>query len=177
MSPKIFFTSDSHFGHKKIIDFEKDNRPFNSIEEHDEELIDRWNSKVNKRDTVWHLGDFCFSEKALEIAGRLNGIRKLVLGNHDMLATHKYLEYFNKVYGVVSYKDYILSHIPVHPDQKYRYKGNIHGHLHSKVVNKEMCMCVCHLPEKPDPFYINVSVEQHNLTPVEFEELIRGNND
>lgn len=160
---KIFITSDTHFSHKKIIEFEAKHRPFKTIDEHDEELIKRWNAKVGKRDTVWHLGDFCFSEKALEIAGRLNGIKKLVLGNHDMLATDKYLKYFNKVYGAVSYKGYILTHMPVHPNQKYRYKGNIHGHMHSKSVTIKLYI---------DPFYINVSVERHDLAPVEFNKLI-----
>ena len=107
MSPRIFITSDSHFGHKKILEFEGKKRPFKTIEEHDEALIERWNEVVNKRDTVWHLGDFCFSEKSLEIAGRLNGIKKFVLGNHDTLPTASYLKYFNKVYGAVSYKNYL----------------------------------------------------------------------
>lgn len=169
MSPKIYITSDHHFAHKRILDFEKEHRPFNTIEEHDEELIDRWNSKVNKKDTVWHLGDFCFNEKALEIAGRLNGIKKLVLGNHDLLATHKYLKYFNKVYGAVSYKGYLLTHAPIHPSQKYRFKGNIHGHLHSKVVRRETELAGV---DEPDPFYINVSIEQHDLSPAAFNELI-----
>ena len=171
---KIFITSDQHFGHKKIIEFESKHRPFKTIEEHDEELIKRWNAKVGKKDTVWHLGDFCFSEKSLEIAGRLNGIKKLVLGNHDMLATHKYLKYFNKVYGAVSYKNYILTHMPVHPNQKYRYKCNIHGHMHSKnvMIKSYTDYSIGQHIELPDPFYINVSVEQHDLAPIEINKIV-----
>ena len=172
MSPKTFIGADHHFWHKKILEFEGINRPFKTIEEHNEALIDNHNSVVNPRDTFWCLGDFCFSEKGLEIAGRLNGIKKLILGNHDTLATHKYLKYFNKVYGAVKFKGYILTHIPVHESQKYRYKGNIHGHLHSKVILKRTKWDVLNYEDIIDPFYINVSLEQHNLAPVELETLI-----
>ena len=33
----VFFTSDTHFGHKNILNF--CHRPFDSIEEHDQALI------------------------------------------------------------------------------------------------------------------------------------------
>ena len=52
----IFFTADQHFGHENIIEY--CNRPFSSVEEMDEEMIRRWNEKVGKDDTVFHLGDF-----------------------------------------------------------------------------------------------------------------------
>ena len=54
----IFFTSDTHFGHSKIIDYCK--RPFSSIEEHDKTLIQNWNNVVGQDDTVFHLGDFAY---------------------------------------------------------------------------------------------------------------------
>ena len=69
----IFFTSDTHFCHKKILEF--CDRPWNSIEEHDEALIDNWNSIITPDDTVFHLGDFCFggAPKWKEILKQLNG--------------------------------------------------------------------------------------------------------
>ena len=96
---EVFFIADTHFGHKNIINFEaiKPFRPFTSIEEHDAELIRRWNSVVGPKDIVWHLGDFCFGERNLEIAAQLNGDKRLVMGNHDMYATEKYLRHFTKV--------------------------------------------------------------------------------
>ena len=157
---EIFFIGDLHFGHKGILTFSgtKEHRQFASIEEHDAELVRRWNSVVGKNDTVWVLGDFCFGKRNLSIAGELNGYKKLVMGNHDTYATADYLQYFNKVYGAVEYKGAILTHIPVHECQLSRYYINIHGHLHHHVL--------------PDKRYINVSAEQINLTPIPYDEIL-----
>ena len=80
-SHEVFFTSDTHFGHRFI--FEQ--RGFDSLHDHDEELIWRWNSKVPKRAEVYHLGDFSFSKpsRTIEVIGRLNGKIHLIKGNHD----------------------------------------------------------------------------------------------
>ena len=47
----IFFTSDLHLGHENCIRL--CNRPFSSIEEMDETLIENWNHKVTGKDTVY----------------------------------------------------------------------------------------------------------------------------
>lgn len=68
---QVFLTADTHFFHKKILEFERAARPFSSVEEMNEVLIDNWNSVVTKRDTVWHLGDVCFGKvENLEILSR-----------------------------------------------------------------------------------------------------------
>ncbi len=54
----LYFTSDTHFGHKNII--QTCNRPFASVDEMDEAMVARWNQRVGPDDTVFHLGDFCF---------------------------------------------------------------------------------------------------------------------
>jgi len=43
------------------------------------------------------------------------------------------------------------------PQSVGRWKGNIHGHLHSNTI--------------PDARYVNVSAEQVNYTPIDFEEI------
>jgi len=86
---KIFFTSDTHFGHENIIEFT--DRPWNSIEEHDEVLINNINTVVGRRDFLYHLGDFCFGPTAAkqitfarEILTKINCKNiHLILGNHD----------------------------------------------------------------------------------------------
>lgn len=79
----IFFTSDTHFGHKNIIHHCA--RPFGSVEEMDDKLIENWNARVRPDDDVWHLGDFCFrnAKNAETYLLRLNGRKHLVWGNHD----------------------------------------------------------------------------------------------
>jgi calcineurin-like phosphoesterase family protein len=70
----VFFTADQHFGHENIIKY--CNRPFSSVGEMDEALINQWNSTVGKMDIVYHLGDFTLSDRktAREYWRRLNGI-------------------------------------------------------------------------------------------------------
>lgn len=56
----IFFTSDHHFGNKNIIEHTR--RPYQSVEEMDENLIARWNFMISNKDTVYHLGDFTLGD-------------------------------------------------------------------------------------------------------------------
>lgn len=83
MEEKIWVTSDLHFGHKK--DFLWRPRGFNSIEEHDEEIIKRWNEIVKPDDTVYILGDLMLNDNSagIEKIRRLNGWKYLAIGNHD----------------------------------------------------------------------------------------------
>ena len=155
---RIFIIADTHFGHKHIINFEAEKRPFATVEEHDVELVRRWNATVAPKDTVWHLGDVLFGRDAFATLGLLNGVKKLVMGNHDRYPTALYLEHFNQVVGAVKLRDCILTHIPVHPAQRARYKANIHGHLHSSKLD--------------DAWYINVSAEHTDLTPILLDTII-----
>lgn len=77
---QTFFTSDTHFGHRRIIELCL--RPFSSVEEMDEALIANWNARVGRGDRVFHLGDFAFVPSD-PILDRLNGQKILILGNHD----------------------------------------------------------------------------------------------
>lgn len=79
----VFFTSDTHFGHARIIELCK--RPFANVDEMDEALIANWNARVKPGDTVWHLGDFTLGsgDMAMRYLARLNGNIHLVWGNHD----------------------------------------------------------------------------------------------
>ena len=85
MSPMpIFFTADTHFGDAAIL--RQRGHLFASIAEHDEALIGRWNATVRPDDEVWHVGDFASKAsrtQVSEIFARLNGVKRLVRGNHD----------------------------------------------------------------------------------------------
>lgn len=158
----VFFIGDTHFGHKNILKYTRSQ--FATIEEHNETLVENWNKVVKPGDTVWHLGDFCFGRPSLWYAGRLNGIKRLVLGNHDTLRPEEYMQHFASIHGAVKLKNMVLTHIPVHPQQKGRYPANIHGHLHAHRVM---------VPNVPmsDLWYINVSCEQIDHTPIPYESL------
>ena len=96
---RTFVISDTHFGHKRIIEFEPELRPFKTIEEHDEELVYRWNNAVKAGDTVWHLGDVLFGVGSFDTLMRLRGKKILIMGNHDHHHASKYLNHFDKVLG------------------------------------------------------------------------------
>jgi calcineurin-like phosphoesterase family protein len=81
---KTYFTADFHFKHNAIIKYA--NRPFKSLEEMHETLINNFNKVVGPNDLTYFLGDMCFSthpEKDKELISRLNGRKILILGNHD----------------------------------------------------------------------------------------------
>lgn len=162
---EVFFTSDTHFGHRGILSFEatKPYRDFPTIEDHDAELINRWNHQVQVNDTVYHLGDFCFGKRNVQIAQFLNGKKILIMGNHDIYGAPEYLQYFHKVFGAHDYKGMILTHVPVHTNQLSRYFMNVHGHLHTVHVTKEGGSRDCR--------YFNACVENHNLTPIPLDEI------
>lgn len=78
----IYFTSDHHMWHANIIRY--CNRPFKSVEEMNEKLIQYWNETVKPDDFVYYLGDFAMAFRPLEtILPRLHGKKYLVSGNHD----------------------------------------------------------------------------------------------
>lgn len=87
--PNIFITSDTHFGHKGVCEFLRNDgsklRPFTSVEEMDEIMVERWNSVVKPKDKVYHLGDVIINRKAMKTLARLSGEKVLVKGNHDCL--------------------------------------------------------------------------------------------
>lgn len=103
----LYFTSDVHLGHTNIIKF--CNRPFNSVEEMNEGLIQNWNAVVKPGDTVWSLGDFAFLpfEKTVEIIKRLNGNLYMVLGNHcqKIIQNRKMLVESGLVKEICDYKE------------------------------------------------------------------------
>ena len=80
---KIWITSDLHFGHNKPFIYKP--RGFNSIKEHDEKIIKKWNSIVKPDDTVYILGDIMLNDNnaGMEKLRKLNGWKYLAIGNHD----------------------------------------------------------------------------------------------
>lgn len=77
-----FFTSDPHYYHLNVIKY--CNRPYSSVEEMNEALVNNWNSVVTQEDEVYCLGDFSLASRPVEVfSSRLLGKKLLVPGNHD----------------------------------------------------------------------------------------------
>lgn len=174
----VFFTSDTHFWHKNILEFCK--RPFKSIEEMNEELIKRWNNKVNEDSIIFHLGDFAFcgSQQFNEILERLKGHIYLCVGNHDFKNLRQgYMGKFEmvnlKYFLRVDDRPIILNHEPLLCyGGTYRRKEDsvwqLYGHVHSGPYNtgKDSERLVNTFPSQYD-----VGVDNNDFTPVSYEEV------
>lgn len=160
----IFFISDLHLGHKKILEFSP-NRGGHDEVSHSEWLVNQWNKVVTKHDLVYVLGDVCFNKEHLKYLKMMKGKKNLVLGNHDEFPLSIYQEYFGKIFGITKYKGFWLSHAPVH-EQELRGKMNIHGHVHHKSITKPNS-------DVYDVRYINVCVEACDEgKPVSLDEML-----
>lgn len=178
----VFFISDLHLGHDNCLAF--DNRPFLTIEEQDNYIIEHWNKVVGKDDSVWILGDFSWykSTKTIEIFSQLNGHKFLCIGNHDvkLLKDKNVRALFEEI---VDYKELklenqfiVLSHYPIPCFNKHYYGAyHFYGHVHSSFeynmmekVKQEMVS----LYDKPcNMVNVGAMMPYMNYIPRTFEEL------
>lgn len=171
MSGNIFFISDTHFGHKNILKY--CNRPFDSIEEHDEALIQNWNEMVKPGDRIYHLGDFGFCSKTehLErILKRLSGQKFFIRGNHDKQIKGNLLGYFEKVESLMELsvpdaemdlkQKIVLCHYPIESwNKRHHGSWHLHGHCHGA------------LPSADYQARVDVGVDVWDYRPVSYEEI------
>lgn len=171
--PKIWFTSDLHFGHKNIIGY--CNRPWSNVEEMDEGLITNWNDRVDSKDTVYIVGDISFHRqkgKTQEILSRLKGAINLVRGNHDKsLQSEEDLKRFGFVKDMytVRVKDVtanrgeqriVLCHYAMKVwDMAHHGAWQLYGHSHGS------------LPDDLNMLSIDVGVDSHGWKPISYEEV------
>lgn len=171
---KVWFTSDLHFWHKNICKY--CNRPFETMEEMNQTLINNWNSVVKEDDTVFVLGDmgFCGYDKLEPLMSQLNGKKYLIQGNHDSdkivfrLYEANIIEDYYKMIEVTIIGDeecpdqqLTLCHFPmIDWPNKERGAWMVHGHQHQ-------------LPETPScsVMHWDVGVDKNELKPVSFEQL------
>lgn len=159
---KIWFTSDTHFGSERTLQLSK--RPFNSVEEMDQTMINNWNKVVSEHDGVFHLGDF----GNYEIAEQLNGKICLIPGNYERkdLNVWKYLdkEKFIKKSDIaqifIENKVITMAHEPSKIKNRKINETNINlfGHIH------KLCMV--------KSYGLNVSVDCHNFTPIDLDTVL-----
>lgn len=164
---RVFFTSDLHFGHRKLC---TELRGM-SADESAELILGRWNSLLNDDDQVFILGDISMSHpREVECLRYLHGRKTVIGGNHDTPKCAWVMQDLGiPVLGCYEYKDFILTHIPVHPLELTRYRGNIHGHVHIG-ANPEKGFYDSSLLGRG---YYNVNTELHRYTPVSFDTILR----
>lgn len=140
---KTFFTSDNHFGHRSILKFCPKTRQGRDVDEMNELMILAWNKQVGVNDYVYMLGDFSFltTDKTNEVLARLNGVKHLVLGNHDKWVDNSSFNSASRLQWAQPYKklkinnqSFILFHYPIY-EWEDMHKGSIHlyGHVHGRV--------------------------------------------
>lgn len=170
----IYYTSDLHLCHENIIRL--CNRPYKTIEEMNEDLINRWNKKVKPNDVVYVLGDFFFKQQdskyVSSVLKRLNGEKILIKGNHDQfLKTLGNIYYYFK--EVTDYKriqdngkQVILFHYPIEEwDGYFRGSYHLYGHVHNSDNGT--------VSVKKNRF--NVGVDVNDFEPKTLDELIERN--
>jgi calcineurin-like phosphoesterase family protein len=169
----IFFTSDPHFGHANIIKY--CNRPFASVQEMDRTIIDRWNKRVAKDDTLYCLGDWCIwrgsksiDQIAAEYREQINcGQIVLIWGNHDRKGRRN--EKFQKLFAgtfdllelTVGDQLIVLCHYAMRVwNRSHHGSYHLYGHSHGS------------LPDDPNARSFDCGVDSFNFYPIRYEEVV-----
>lgn len=165
----IWFISDTHFGHTNIIKYDK--RPFASITEHDEALIENWNALVKRGDLVYHLGDFAFYksvEQVERVLSVLNGQIHHVYGNHDRQqvnaakgwASQQHYKEIKVNIGEPRKKKIVLCHYPFMTwNAAHHGSWHLHGHCHGNL-------------QPSSTTRIDVGVPCWNYRPVSLDQIV-----
>ena len=134
-----YYIADLHFSHQEIIRFDK--RPYQTVEQMNNDLVKRWNDTVTDRDDVYVLGDmFWNTDDAPMILQMLKGRIHLIKGNHDKI-TPDMMHYFTSISGYAEIDDkghsLILCHYPI---MFYNHSYSQHcwmlcGHVHNTREN------------------------------------------
>lgn len=192
---KVFFTSDTHFNHKNILKLGK-GRPFETIEEHNQALIDNWNSVINPCDLVFHLGDVAFSydpKEVAELLKKLKGNKNIIQGNHDRtkILAHSLNE--NVIQSIRSYHEYkyeaddgkiytfVMMHWPIlEPNHIFKNKDKedisvigLYGHVHDindyEPIYKELGFPCVHVGVDTSERIMGTKP----YTPIDAEDIIK----
>jgi calcineurin-like phosphoesterase family protein len=158
---KTFVTSDQHLGHYKIIEY--CSRPFETLDEMNETLIQNWNNTIRNSDKVYFLGDLAFGKAHTTDywLDQLNGEILFFRGNHD---TSPNIDFFTSGKVTLGGVNFYLVHDPLAVD--YGWKGWIlHGHHHN---NHPYDYPYIHSENKT----INVSVELTEYKPVNVSTIL-----
>ena len=166
----IWFTADTHFGHKNIIKYA--NRPFDSIDEMDKTIINNWNNCVDENDKVYHLGDvaLCSPNKLRKILDQLNGKIYLIKGNHEKSALEckdrfEWVKDYHELMlndpdGFKGKKLIVLFHYAMRVwNASHHGSLSLYGHTHGE------------LEDEPKLLSIDVGVDCHDFKPINYNDV------
>ena len=148
-----YFTADEHYFHKNVIKYCE--RPFDSVEEMNDQMINNHNLIVNENDTTVHCGDFSFASKEKtykEIISRLNGKHIFLKGDYDKClgsgGSYMWLKKINGQPVICSHymmRTWWLSHY-----NSWNLFGHSHGGMNDKTIGKQL----------------DVGVDSHSFYPI-----------
>ena len=167
----IWFTSDTHFGAERTLNLSK--RPFKSVSEMNDELINNWNNVVAEDDIVYHLGDFGDYTIIKQLKGRV----VLVYGNYERrdeklinnlkdellnMGFYKVIESGILVENMTDEIYFNMSHEPSKHKEMSEHLFNVFGHIHKLQMIK--------------PYGLNVGTDAHNYTPIDLDTVLHYRN-
>lgn len=168
---EIWFSSDHHFHHFNIIRYA--DRPFKTVKEMNDHMVELHNKWVKPQDHWYCLGDVTMERDnrgyGLQVLKRMNGHKRLILENHDHYAMKHYLEYFEKVMAMNVLDRMRFTHIPVHPLSMGGVLANVHGHIHQTPSPEPVIRVNKETQEVTVRPYINICVEQTGYQPVSLD--------
>ena len=198
----IYYIADCHFYHGAL-NTKMDKRGFESAEDMNEYMIERWNSKVSKTDTVVILGDLSLGtvEETNSLINRLNGKLCLITGNHDKYVgksdfdagRFEWIDNYREITD--SQKKVICCHYPIpFYEGQYRKRHNgdpkaymLYGHVHEtrdEDLMKEIIRMIQGTPYYPIGSehestipcnMINCFCKRSDYTPLSLSEWIKLN--
>ena len=162
-----YLISDLHLDHDNIIDY--CDRPFSSVEEMNDVLVEHWNAVVDPDDEVLYGGDLTIRTSAaalLDWLNELNGEIVFLLGNHDGTV----LEELDRVQFVEEFRfehrgvPFYAIHDPA--DGPSNWNGwLLHGHHHNNWPNQFPFV-------EHDSRRVNFSVELLDYRPLAIDRLV-----
>lgn len=159
-----WITADWHLGETR---FSIMQRPFMDVDVHCETIIKNHNSVVAKDDIVYVVGDVIYQnadpEKFLPMIDRMNGVKVLIRGNHDIpFSDEQFKPYFKGgIYadgaGVNLTIDGISCYATHYPSAGRLNEFNLVGHIHGAWKVQLNCL--------------NVGIDVHHFYPVPFSNI------
>ena len=150
------FTADQHMGHRNVLKY--CNRPFDSIEENDEIIIENHNKKVKENDIVVHGGDYTLANRprALDYVIKLNGTNIFLRGSHDYWLDKNAPYMFERKIGG---EFIVVCHYAMRVWHRSHWNSwQLYGHSHGNLA--------------PEGKQWDIGVDNNNFYPVSFDEIV-----